>query len=43
MEANGNSDLEEERREEELREDRPLGPFPLKRHLKLIRIPGDDQ
>ena len=30
MEANGNLELEEERREEGLLEDRPLGPFPWK-------------
>ena len=43
MEANGNLGPEGERQEEELREDRPLGPDPLKKHLKLIRIPGGDQ
>ena len=43
MEANKSLDPGEERREEELREDRPLGPYPLKKHLKLIRIPEGDR
>ena len=43
MEANGNLGPGGERQEEGLREDRPLGPYPLKRHLKSIRNPEGDR